>query len=126
MRSPHRGRWPPGAVTLARFSPFFMRKSVSISARCSCGGLRQRGFGAGLRHQDHELVAAIAEAPVLLAAQFLEPRPVRASSSLPTRWPCASLTSLKRSRSRTPGSPAELVFRSAPAPGRAPRRDGAR
>ena len=50
-------------------------------------------------HHDDELVAAIAEAVVLFAAQFLEALPGASSSSLPTRWPWTSLTSLNWSRS---------------------------
>ena len=73
---------------------------VSPSARQHLVGRASARLGAGLRHQNHKLVTAIAEAPVLLAAQLLQPLPVLASNSLPTRCPCTSFTSLKRSRSK--------------------------
>ena len=77
-----------------------MWKLVSISALSSSLAWLSAASSPGLRHQDHELVAAVAEAQVLLAAQFLQALARSASNSLPTRWPCTSLTSLKRSRSR--------------------------
>ena len=46
-----------------------MRVSISAREQRACGPALLR---AGLGHQDDELIAAVAEAVVLLAAQFLQ------------------------------------------------------
>jgi len=85
-----------GQATLAltfSFSPFFMRNCVSSGRDAWSSPARER-YGIGLRHQDHELVAAVAKAQICLRLQLLKPLSGQRQQFAADKCPCASFTSL--------------------------------